>query len=462
MKKASLLNKIKKWFIRLLPAVLFFSYYPLFSFGSNSDTNFELSLPLIWLLSFSLLSIPSAIRFIKNRSKVNKKQIIISLLFPIYSTITIIWSLNPLRAFLTTGVMWCIWLSIISIIDYYQSLKEKEKQRKELLKIFFISTLLVCVFCWVQCVLDVINISRNETLLCPGCTNYSFGFPHPNGFAIEPQFMGNLLLAPIFVSLYLFLNAKEKRERTLFCITSLFISSTLFLTMSRGAIYAFAVGVIPLLILEIKKKKTPRPFIIIPILITSFFLTLVFQGVLAEVSPTNDTFSSGASKVVNQLSLGIVDIPYELKTIESEDNLDYSGSSQFDGYAEVSTTTRLGFSELALKTWSSSPINFIFGVGTGASGKAMHNFAPETSAEKEIVQNETLEIALEQGLIGIIILMISLVKLVILTLKLNHKNLIIPIIISFFISYQFFSGLPNALHIFLLPALMMVNMKKSR
>lgn len=48
------LSKILWWFIYALPAVLFFSYHPIISLGANDSMNFELSLPLIWLLLFDL------------------------------------------------------------------------------------------------------------------------------------------------------------------------------------------------------------------------------------------------------------------------------------------------------------------------------------------------------------------------------------------------------------------------
>ena len=40
-----------------LPAVLFFSYHPIISLGANSSMNFELSLPLIWLILFDFISL---------------------------------------------------------------------------------------------------------------------------------------------------------------------------------------------------------------------------------------------------------------------------------------------------------------------------------------------------------------------------------------------------------------------
>ena len=455
-KKLSL--TIKKYFIYILPSILFFSFYPLILLGSNSQMNFELSLPLIWLLLFSLISLPTVDSFIKNIYEERKWPIFISVFFPIYSTITIILSGNFVRAVLTAGVIWCLWLSSISIIDFFEKQRENRNLKVHLLKIFFATTTVVCLFCWIQCILDTFGVARESSLLCAGCTVSSFGFPHPSGFAIEPQFMGNLLLAPVFLSFYLLFRTKQKQQKIVFCLLSLFFTSTLFLTMSRGAIYAFSIGLALFLILTMRQQKACKSLLVIPIVIFSFLFTLIFQGIFAEASSTNDTFSSGVSKVLNQMSLGVIDIPYELKPEEKMSETE-TNISQFGGYAEISTTTRLGLSELAFKTWTHSPETFIFGVGIGSGGKAMHTLFPESLAEKEIVQNEYLEIALELGIIGVINLVISLIILVMAIFKTNHSTVITPIILAFLVSDLFFSGLPNALHIFLLPTLLIVNSK---
>ena len=44
------LEKVASFLVLILPAVLFFSYYPVISFGANETMNFELSLPMIWLV----------------------------------------------------------------------------------------------------------------------------------------------------------------------------------------------------------------------------------------------------------------------------------------------------------------------------------------------------------------------------------------------------------------------------
>ena len=58
----SVLTKIIWALVYALPVVLFFSYYPIISFGSSDSMNFELSLPLIWLVFFDLLTLLLLIR----------------------------------------------------------------------------------------------------------------------------------------------------------------------------------------------------------------------------------------------------------------------------------------------------------------------------------------------------------------------------------------------------------------
>ena len=49
------LSSLFRLFVYILPGVLFFSYYPLMHFGANESMNFELSLPIIWLILFDVL-----------------------------------------------------------------------------------------------------------------------------------------------------------------------------------------------------------------------------------------------------------------------------------------------------------------------------------------------------------------------------------------------------------------------
>ena len=45
-------------FFWILPIILFFSYYPVIPLFSTESSNYEFSLPLVWLLLMGVLSLP--------------------------------------------------------------------------------------------------------------------------------------------------------------------------------------------------------------------------------------------------------------------------------------------------------------------------------------------------------------------------------------------------------------------
>ena len=101
------MKKLFKLFILVLPLILFFSYYPIIGLGADESMNFELSLPLIWLVLFDILVFIMMIRGkILFRGLKGKW---IWLVFPIYLTVSVLWSLNSLRGFLTVGILWLIY-----------------------------------------------------------------------------------------------------------------------------------------------------------------------------------------------------------------------------------------------------------------------------------------------------------------------------------------------------------------
>lgn len=297
----------------VLPASTFFSYYPIISLGGNSTMNFELSLPLIFLAIFDLIAFINLI-LVKTRpekntlASISDRRFFLFSLFPLYATISIFWSANPLRGLLTTGIVWLLFFAVFAILYISPLLTPPARIRRYFLITFFATAAFVCLFCFLQSILDISGFSRELTLLCPGCTYRSFGFPHPSGFAIEPQFMGNLLLAPTLLVLYLLLRPEKsthKKIRAMICIFALLFSTTLFFTLSRGAIYAYAIALIILFIFALVRKFFRPSLVIIPV--ASFLLALCLQGTFAQLGPTSETFTSAVAKSVHQLSLGLVD-----------------------------------------------------------------------------------------------------------------------------------------------------------
>lgn len=482
---ASPLAKLRLALLYSFPAVLYFSYYPILPLGSNSSMNFELSLPLIWLFLFTLLSLKDFYLFLKplsipKNSISNFRLFLLSILLSsLYLSLSVLWSPNPLRGVLTVGILWCILISLVSI----KSLFESSLIKKFLLrKIFLISSVFVCLVCWFQCFLDVFGVPRETTLLCLGCTSRMFGFPHPSGFAIEPQFMGNLLLAPTFYIIYIY-NKTEQNVKNRTSPLLLFIfASTLFLTFSRGAIYAFGVGFLFFAFYSLSKKLLPLDSLLksAALLVFSFLFTLSMQGIFSELSMTNDTFFSGVQKSLNQLSLGLIDFreksseskippvssPNESSEETSNNLLEESENpenfSVFDGYVAESTNFRLDLNVSALSASLDSPVNFLFGYGLGSAGTVLHEKG-FTTHPKEIVQNEYFSLLLETGLLGLLLFLLVIIVFFTTIAKTNAKTykralslkglFLVSLTLSYLITLSFFSGFPNVLHLYLLPPL---------
>ena len=485
------MKKLFRILVCVLPAVLYFSYYPLIHFGESESMNFEISLPLIWLVLFDL-----TVMMLIARKRDFWRGILkywMWLLLPVWLSLTVIWSQNVVRGLLTAGIMWLLYFAVYGF--YYLKDLFDAHLRKKFWKIFLVSTVVVCGWCLVQCVLDLVGVGREYSLMCNGCTYTMFGFPHPNGFAIEPQFMGNLLLAPAIIIVWmLFKNysGSDFLSFKLLLICFLVVISTLFLTFSRGAIYAFTVALIfvsVFIIVKNKKKQTSKTAvrsvgIVWGLTIFSFLLSLNLQGIMAAVSPTNDTYVTGVTKVLNHLSLGIIDVrdkkSEEMQALESEITEEESDGGEilivekpvenlvenrdenaavFDGYVAESTETRLRLSGVAIGVWQGDFTTMMFGVGLGGAGQALYK-ADLSPSPKEIVQNQYVSLLLETGILGIILLIFTVGLILRALIKMEDGVMIIALVIAYGVSLCFFAGLPNALHVYLLPVTMVVLMTK--
>ncbi len=241
------------------------------------------------------------------------------------------------------------------------------------------------------------------------------------------------------------------------------------------------------------------------------------QGIFTLISPVQDTFMSGIAKSIHQLTLGIIDLrptpsssnQPPIDTSEEgnrPDNPDDS-SAIFEGYVAESTNVRLNLNATAIDTWLNAPnhatlittcsdyaednechkitpTSILFGVGLGGAGTAMHNAFPDrVTSPKEIVQNQFFSLLLELGLVGLLLFIFTLILAFFAPLlpqrfvdgkqqrpasassiiKRLQKGdfwshpalpLLASLIIAYLATLNFFSGLPNALHIYLLPPLL--------
>ena len=528
------MKRLLRSLLLVLPLTLYFSFWPVIRLGGNESMNFELSLPLVWLVLFDLMGLVALARERKLFDWARGRRWL-WLLFPVWLSLTVIWSLNPIRGLLTVGILWLLYFAGYTM----WALRESWNDAFWITwwKWFFGAALLVCGWCVVQCILDLVGVGQDYSLMCDGCTYHMFGFPHPNGFAIEPQFMGNLLLAPAIATAWLYsrgdcngafrgrgssrpslrgsdpsslgrnlrkplktllpVASQESYDNGSCSLCSIFllvcffiITATLFLTFSRGAIYAFVVGMLFMsgfVVFGAKKRERgglwKRVGMVWGLVILSFVVVLNLQGLMAEVGPTNDSYSDGVAKVLNHLSLGVIEIKGDdvMKRDEGMGNTEgelvndefvvvekpvenFDGSAKdsskkeeavFDGYVAESTDTRVRLSGAAVQVWSQSVPNALFGVGLGGAGYALYNNGL-SPAPKEIVQNEYASLLLETGLIGVSLLVLTLVLIVRVVWKNDSRAMVLGLLLAYGVSLVFFSGLPNALHIYLLPAVMIM------
>lgn len=449
------LNRARLALLCALPAVVFFTNFPLIRLGENSSMYFEINLPMIWLAFFDLLSLIQ-IREMFSFCKKHFKTVLPILVVLIYLALSCIWSANPLRGILTTGIIWAISFAVLNFL----AVPPKTTEKRRLLKILLASSGAVSLFCLLQSFLDVFDVQNN--LLCPGCHYQTIGFPHSNGFAIEPQFMGNLLIAPSLITLdILYKKSRKKKGKHYFpilCLAFLQILA-LFVTFSRGAIFAFVLGIIIMTIYRAVQKLNWRAFCYLGVSALAFLGGLLLQGFWAELSPTNEGFFEGVNRSVNHLSLGMIDFAPSAPATEATSS-ETAPESNFDGYIEESTTIRLSLNELAIKTWQQNPRTVLFGVGLGGAGRAMHSYL--NTNEREIIQNEYLSLLLELGAVGCVLVLLASFTI----LRLYHKKtqvVVLAIIIAYLFTLLFFSGITNVWHIYLLtPLLALVWERRAR
>ncbi len=431
------------------PIVMWFSFRPFVRLGENSSMYFEISIPLVYLGLLALSGIPHVLGARKILYGSNSVRLVGLLVM--VSLTSLIWTANTTRGILTAGIIILLYIVMVASLARVSSLRLIAFRSQKTLIIMAVGMSILSV---IQ-VVAAIYFDQKTSLLCAGCTPAQFGFARPNVFAIEPQFFGNLLLAPVLLLIHIY-NTKKISNKMI--VSMLIVIFSLFLTLSRGAIFAFAAGAVLLAATELRNFK--KAFYLGALIAATLTICVVFQGLIAAAHPKYDTsFKSAVSSSLNQLSLGIIDLNFQKKSdqdllnTQEVQKIDTSSisikeeSPNFDGYVAESTNVRIKLSQLSVNSWSSSLMRMFFGVGLGGSGVVLREEFPNQINDREIVQNEYIEILLENGLVGASIFAAIIVGLV---YKLKSEKWTWAIIVSLLVQWSFFSGYPNSLHIYLI------------
>ena len=449
------------------PFAIWFSYYPNFHFGKSAGANLEFSIALAYAVVLALAGIKT---IYQNRKKIIKNNaVLLTGFFVFWNFLTILNTQNLLRTVLVSGVWLVLWLDFLVIL----SLSKNKILFQKITKNFIFSSLVMACLSIIQ----VIYGAWTDWGLCAGCKAQGFGFVRPSIFAIEPQFFGSMLLAPIVLLTHKIFSKKASKFEKIILWILLF---SLYLTLSRGAIFAafFAILILIFVSQPLSKRKILSNIIISMSFVFSSFLSgMIFHAIFTELNPRiSDGFYDSISKSVNQMSLGKIKLPkiektgnHEINEPEIESNnlnskeltekyVEKPKKAMFDGYVEKSTNERTKMSDLAIDTWLSNPFVVFFGVGSGASGTAILNSTGQIANSSEIVQNEFLSILLELGFFGFVIWLLIIFGIF---RKTRKEKYIWSIFVAFLVQWIFFSGLPNALHIYLILATIFAIIEKA-
>ncbi len=431
-------------FLLLAPLLVWFSYQPNIYLGHSSAMNIELSLVLIYVAVLAVFALPLIFSNYKKLLQCNLVRIVG--LFILWSFMSIIWSSNLSRAILTAGVSAALFTVLLGVLS------TDLKKLTPILKNTYIAS---AAFMSVLAIIQVAYGAWLDWGLCRGCLAAGFGFVRPSVFAIEPQFFGSLLLAPILILAAKFLRKTvTKTDVILLCI----MVTAMYLTLSRGAIFSLVIAIACLMFLYRNSLIKKSRLVFLPLVVLAGFgVGMVWHGIFTEINPrVSDGFYDSVSKSVNQLTLGKVNLPKLTAGSVSQAASPSTASvetnhpkAHFSGYVETSTNERTSMLNLALQTWSKDWTTMLFGTGIGSSGRAIQQYTHKLATEAEITQNQYIEILLENGLIGAVL---CLMAMVVYLYDTRRDKLAWAILIAFALQWNFFSGLPNALHIYLVLA----------
>ena len=449
-RRLSLLERL--WL--MAPIMIWFSYLPRISLAEDGTMNYELSLTLIYVVILAIVGLPRVWHY---RSELRQSRLVWpASVFVGWSGLCVIWSDNRTRGLLTFAVYAVLYLAFLALVAERRLLCQL---LPKLVRVAIRATASACLLAIIQIILGTFVVTNRHTLgLCAGCVAGQFGFIRPNLLAIEPQFLGSLLLAPLLYITYLTLRGKhDYAKQPLLLVLML---TTLWLTLSRGAIYAYLASLIVMILLV---RKWRRQLVIVGSVALSLVICLICQGALASANPRIDSsFTQAVSTSLNHLSMGIIRLPYQQKSPTSLPSIPREHDKQpaYRGYVAESTNVRLSLTKTALAAWRSNRLGQqLFGTGLGSAGIVL---ARQTGSQyqKEIVQNEFVEVLLERGLVGLALLG----GLVVLYGRLcfqRRDHLALTILVAYLTQWCFFSGLPNALHIYLVLALLSVKLLDS-
>ena len=451
------INDVRFW---LLAIVIFgggFALHPSVGLSILDFPSLRVGLYQIVAVSLLLFSLPL---LLKKRQELLKNRWLIGGFLAIFIAITVgvFFAEARLRTALYSLSLLFLLAVGLSAGLIYSELSKSEKHK--LIRIGLWSGLVFGILAIIQLVIATLEPTGFGSL-CSGCKADVFGFPRINLFAAEPQFFANALLPAFFLSLF---QSKSRLAKFSLFFTTIAIS----LTFSRGGFLAIFIAVALLLIVAfIKRINLSFIYKNIPIATTGLLFGLILLFASANIKYANTPFIAHNTFVsmVDQLSLGKIKIPQKsvtknpspkpAKNVPSSNN-----SFQPAGFVEASANDRLSASDLAIKSWLSSPRTFFFGVGLGNLGNFIQKHLHVNVPADQTVYVFYILLLSGLGIIGLFALLIVPLTIIFLAIKNIRKikaQFILSLTIAMFVHFWFFGSFINTIHCFAIIGIFLYN-----
>ena len=463
----NLINDIQFW---LLVTVIFGGTFALQPSLSLAILNFpSLRLGLYQLVAIGLVLSTLPILFKKRQTFVKNRYLIGGFLAIFLAmSIGVFFAEARLRTvFYSLSLLFLLVVGLSAGVVYAELSKA---QKNRLINIGLWSGLVFGILAIIQLIAATFEPTGFGTL-CSGCKADVFGFPRINLFAAEPQFLANALLPAFFLALF-----QPKSRLAQF---SLFFTATaIALTFSRGGLLAIFLAIIIFIaIASIKRLNISFLYKKLPLIIigTFFGFTLLFLS--ANVRYISSPFIAHNTLVsmIDQLSLGRIKIPQKT-TVKNQPapaakspsphntpNIKPASPEQTfqpAGFVEASANDRLSASDLAIKSWLSSPRTFFFGVGLGNLGSFIQKHLHVSVPTDQTVYIFYILLLSGLGVVGLLPLIITpfiIIFFAIKNLRQTKAQFILSLTAAFFIHFWFFGSFINTIHCFAIIGIFLYN-----
>ena len=458
------------WFLAIVIFGGVFALSPSISLAILDFPSLRLGLYQMSAASLLVTSLPllftNCQRFLKNRYLVGG-----SLAIFLAMSIGVFFAEARLRTILYSLSLLFLLVLGLSAGVVYAELSKTKKQR--LVNIGLWSGLVFGILAIIQLIAAIFEPTGFGTL-CSGCKADVFGFPRVNLFAAEPQFLANALLPAFFLSLF-----QPKSRLAQF---SLFFTATaIALTFSRGGFLAIFLAIIIFIaIASIKRLNISFLYKKFPLIIigTFFGFTLLFLSANVHYSSSPFIAHNTLVSMIDQLSLGQIKISQKTtvknqpapaaKSPSPHNTPDIKPASpeqtfQPAGFVEASANDRLSASDLAIKSWLSSPRTFFFGVGLGNLGSFIQKHLHVSVPTDQTVYIFYILLLSGLGIIGLLPLIITpfiILSFAIKNLRQTKAQFILSLTIALFIHFWFFGSFINTIHCFAIIGIFLYNYPK--